>query len=102
MPSEKTVRMGDKAKPLAVHGRRFCYVRGENTLQTRLFQCVKCRITAFCRRRHGWVAGCFFSNDDAGFTLIQMGFATLVLAAFMVVIVFWQALVEYYRALWKT
>jgi hypothetical protein len=50
----------------------------------------------------GWVAGCFFSNDDTGFTLIQTGFATLVLAAFVVVIVFWQALVEYCRARWKT
>jgi hypothetical protein len=50
----------------------------------------------------GLVAGWFFSNGDTGFTLVQMGFATLVLAAFVALIVFWQALVEYCRALWKT
>lgn len=50
----------------------------------------------------GLVAGWFLSNDDTGLTLVQMGFATLVLAAFVALIVFWQALVEYCRALWKT
>ena len=50
----------------------------------------------------GVVAGWFFSKDATGFTLVQMGFAMLVLAAFVVLIVFWQWLVEYCRSLWKT
>lgn len=50
----------------------------------------------------GVVAGWFFSKDDTGFTLVQMGFATLVLAGFVALIVFWQALVEYCQSLWKT
>ena len=50
----------------------------------------------------GVVAAWFFSEDATGFTLVQMGFATLVLAAFVVLIVFWQALVEYCRSLWRT
>ncbi len=48
------------------------------------------------------VAAWFFSEDATGFTLVRMGFATLVLAAFVVLIVFWQALVEYCRSLWRT
>ena len=50
----------------------------------------------------GVVAGWFFSKDATGFTLVQMGFAMLVLAAFVALIVFWQWLVEYCRSLWKT
>jgi hypothetical protein len=50
----------------------------------------------------GVVAGWFFSEENAtGFTLVQMGFATLVLAAFVALIVFWQALVEYCRSVLK-
>jgi hypothetical protein len=50
----------------------------------------------------GIVAAWFFNEDDTGFTLVQMGFATLVLAAFVALLVFWQTLVEYWRSLWKT
>jgi hypothetical protein len=50
----------------------------------------------------GFVASWFFSKDDTGFTLVQMGFATLVLAAFVALIVFWQVLFQYCRSLWKT
>jgi hypothetical protein len=50
----------------------------------------------------GVVAAWFFNEDATGFTLVQLGFAMLVLAAFVAVIVFWQALVEYCRSLWKT
>jgi len=31
-----------------------------------------------------------------------MMFATLVLAAFVALVVFWQYLIEYFRSLWKT
>jgi hypothetical protein len=51
----------------------------------------------------GVVAGWFFSEENpTGFMLVQMGFATLVLAAFVALIVFWQALVKYCRSLWET
>jgi hypothetical protein len=50
----------------------------------------------------GVVGSWFFGKDDTGFTLVQMGFATLVLAAFVALVVFWQALVEYCRSRWKT
>jgi hypothetical protein len=33
--------------------------------------------------------------------LLQMGFATLVLAAFVALLAFWQTLVKYLRFLWK-
>ena len=49
----------------------------------------------------GVVASWFFNEDATGFTLLQMGFATLVLAAFVAVLVFWQTLVKYLRFLWK-
>ena len=51
--------------------------------------------------RAGFVASWFFSEDATSFTVIQMMFATLVLAAFVSLIVFWQALLEYWRSLWK-
>jgi len=47
----------------------------------------------------GVIAAWFFGEDATGFTLVQMGFATLVLAAFVALIVFWQTLVEYCRSL---
>jgi hypothetical protein len=50
----------------------------------------------------GVVAGWFLGKDATSFTIVQMGFATLVLAAFVALIVFWQALVKYCRSLWKT
>jgi len=50
-------------------------------------------------RMGGVVAGWFFSDDATGFTLVQMGFATLVLAALVALFVFWQSLVEYCRSL---
>src|SRR5215813_411878 len=50
----------------------------------------------------GVVAGWFFSRDETSFTVVQMMFATLVLAAFVTLLVFWQRLVEYCRSLWKT
>src|SRR5262249_16198938 len=49
----------------------------------------------------GVVAGWFFSRDATSFTVVQMMFATLVLAAFVTLIVFWQTLVEYWRSFWK-
>ena len=49
----------------------------------------------------GVVATWFFSEDAPGFALVQMGFATLVLAALVALLVFWQTLVEYCRGLWK-
>ena len=50
----------------------------------------------------GVVASWFFSKDAVSFTVVQMMFATLMLAAFLSLIVFWQTLVEYWRSLWKT
>jgi hypothetical protein len=44
----------------------------------------------------------FFSKDATSFTVVQMMFATLMLAAFLSLIVFWQTLVEYWRSHWKT
>jgi hypothetical protein len=43
----------------------------------------------------------FFSKDATSFTVVQMMFATLVLAAFVVLLVFWQKLIDYCRSLWK-
>jgi hypothetical protein len=44
----------------------------------------------------------FFSKDATSFTVVQMMVATLVLTAFVTLLVFWQSLFEYYRSLWKT
>jgi hypothetical protein len=52
-------------------------------------------------RAGGYVASWFFSRDAISFTVVQMMFATLVLAAFVALIVFWQTLVENWRSLWK-
>ena len=49
----------------------------------------------------GFVAGWFFSKDATSFVVVQMMFATLVLAGLMALIVYWQALVEYLRSRWK-
>ena len=51
-------------------------------------------------RAGGFVASWFFSEDATSFAAVQMMFATLVLAAFVSLIVFWQSLLEYWRALW--
>ena len=50
----------------------------------------------------GVLAGWLFGKDATSFTVVQMMFATLVLAAFVALLVFWQRLVEYCRSLWKT
>ena len=50
----------------------------------------------------GVVASWFFSKDATSFTVVQMMFATLMLAAFLSLIVFWQTLLEYWRSHWKT
>ena len=50
----------------------------------------------------GVVAGWFFSKDAISFTAVQMMFATIVLAAFIALIVFWQSVIEYCRSLWKS
>jgi hypothetical protein len=49
----------------------------------------------------GVVAGWFFSKNAVSFTVVQMMFATIVLAALLALIVFWQRLIEYCRSLWK-
>jgi hypothetical protein len=49
----------------------------------------------------GFVASWFFSEDATSFTVVQMMFATLMLAALVALIVFWQTLVQYLRSLWK-
>jgi hypothetical protein len=55
-----------------------------------------------CCRIGGVVAGWFFSKDATSFTVVQMMVATLVLAAFVTLLVFWQSLLQYCRSLWKT
>jgi len=50
----------------------------------------------------GACCGLAFSKDATSFTVVQMMFATLMLAAFLSLIVFWQTLVEYWRSHWKT
>ena len=42
----------------------------------------------------GVVAGWFFSKDATSFTVVQMMFATLVLAAFVALLVFWPISLE--------
>ncbi|HYC18944.1 MAG TPA: hypothetical protein VEC94_17190 [Pseudolabrys sp.] len=44
------------------------------------------------------VASVFVSKDAPGFVLFQMAMATLVLAAVVSLIVYWQTLVEYWRS----
>ncbi len=50
----------------------------------------------------GVVASWFFGKDALSFTIVQMGFATLVLAAVVSLIVFSQMLIGYWRSRWKT
>ena len=50
----------------------------------------------------GVVAGWFISKDAISFTAVQMMFATIVLAAFIALIVFWQSVIKYCRSLWKS
>ena len=50
----------------------------------------------------GWVASWFVSRDASSFVVVQMMVATLVLGAFVAAIVYWETLLEYCRALWKT
>ena len=47
------------------------------------------------------VASLFVSKDAPSFVVIQMMVATLVLAAFVALIVYWQALADYWRSRWK-
>lgn len=47
------------------------------------------------------VASLFVSKDASGFVLFQMAMATLVLAAIVAAIVYWQSLVEFWRSYWK-
>jgi hypothetical protein len=62
MPSEKTVRMGDRAKPLAVHGRRFCCIRGEKHLADAIIPVGE---VAHCYSRlHFAGEGTFHSQDS--------------------------------------
>jgi hypothetical protein len=49
----------------------------------------------------GYVASWFASKDTPGFLLLQMMMATLVLAAVVSVIVYWQSLVDFFRSRWK-
>ena len=46
----------------------------------------------------GWVASWFFDKDASSFIVEQMMFATLVLAAIMTLIVYWQTLFGYLRS----
>jgi hypothetical protein len=47
------------------------------------------------------VASLFVSRDASGFVLFQMAMATLLLAAIVAAIVYWQSLVEFWRSYWK-
>jgi len=47
------------------------------------------------------VASLFVSKDAPGFVLFQMAMATLVLAAVVSLIVYWQTLVEYWWSYWR-
>ena len=49
----------------------------------------------------GYFASWFASKDTPGFLLLQMMMATLVLAAIVSLIVYWQSLVDYFRSRWK-
>ena len=46
----------------------------------------------------GYVASWFFSKEATSFVVVQMMFATLVLAAIMSLIVYWQTLFDYLRS----
>jgi hypothetical protein len=47
------------------------------------------------------VASLFASREAASFVVIQMMVATLVLAAVVFALVYWQSLVEYWQSRWR-
>jgi hypothetical protein len=47
------------------------------------------------------VASWFVGEDATSFSLIQMMFATLVLAAVVATCVYWRSLVEYWQSRWR-
>ena len=47
------------------------------------------------------IAGLFVSKDASSSVLFQMAMATLVVAAVVSMIVYWQSLVEYCRSRWR-
>jgi hypothetical protein len=47
------------------------------------------------------VAGLFFGADEPNFVVVQMMVATLILAAFVSLMVFWRAAADFSRARWK-
>jgi hypothetical protein len=47
------------------------------------------------------VASWFISKDATNFALVQMMVATLVLAAVVTALVYWQSLVEYWKSRWR-
>jgi hypothetical protein len=47
------------------------------------------------------VASWFVSKDATSFAVIQMMVATLVLAALVSAVVFWQSLIEYWQSRWR-
>jgi len=49
----------------------------------------------------GVVASWFFNEDAVTFTVVQMMFATILLAAVLALIVFWQRVVELCRSIWR-
>jgi hypothetical protein len=50
----------------------------------------------------GWAASWFISRNATNFDIVQMMFATLVLAAFVGLIAYWRTLFDYWRSLWKS
>ncbi len=50
----------------------------------------------------GWVAGWFFDKDATSFIVVQMMFATLVLAAVVALLAYWETVSEYWKSLWKS
>jgi hypothetical protein len=50
----------------------------------------------------GWIASWFFDKNAIGFPLEEMMFATIVLAAIIVLIVYWEAVIGYWELLWKS
>jgi hypothetical protein len=48
------------------------------------------------------VAGLFFGADEPNFVVVQMMVATLILAAFVSLMVFWRAFADFWRARWKS
>jgi len=47
------------------------------------------------------VASWFISKDATNFILVQMMVATLVLAAIVAALVYWQSLVEFWQSRWR-